>query len=58
MAYKGGGIFIILYILFAILLGHPLIEMESAIGRYARTNAIDVMPKERNRIIVNMKVPA
>ncbi len=41
MAYKGGGIFIILYILFAILLGHPLIEMESAIGRYARTNAID-----------------
>lgn len=58
MAYKGGGIFIILYIIFTVLLGHPLIEMESAIGRYARTNAIDaygiIDPKYRFIGLINV----
>ena len=42
LAYGGGGgAFIVVYIILCIILGHPLVEMETAIGRYARTNAID-----------------
>lgn len=39
LAYRGGGgIFIIIYIISVILMAHPLIEAESAVGRYARAN--------------------
>lgn len=39
LAYRGGGgIFILVYIILILLMGHPLIEMESAIGRYAKGN--------------------
>ena len=42
LAYGGGGgAFIVVYIIMAIILGHPVLEMESAIGRFAKTNAID-----------------
>ena len=42
LAYGGGGgAFIVIYIIMCIVLGHPVVEMESAIGRYARTNGID-----------------
>ena len=42
LAYGGGGgAFIVIYLIFVILLGRPVCEMENAIGRYARTNAID-----------------
>ena len=42
LAYGGGGgAFIVVYIILCVVLGHPVVEMETAIGRYARTNAID-----------------
>ena len=42
LAYGGGGgAFVLVYIGLCILLGHPVVEMETAIGRYAKTNAID-----------------
>ncbi len=42
LAYGGGGgAFVIVYIILCIVLGHPVVEMESAMGRYARTNGID-----------------
>ncbi len=42
LAYGGGGgAFIVVYIILAMVLGHPLVEMETAIGRHGRTNAID-----------------
>ena len=42
LAYGGGGgAFIVVYLIMAMILGHPILEMESAIGRYAKTNAID-----------------
>lgn len=42
LAYGGGGgAFVIVYIILCIVLGHPVVEMESAIGRHAKTNAID-----------------
>ena len=42
LAYGGGGgAFVVVYIILCIVLGHPVVEMETAIGRYAKTNAID-----------------
>lgn len=42
LAYGGGGgAFVIVYIILCVVLGHPVVEMESTIGRYAKTNAID-----------------
>ncbi|MDL2250686.1 sodium-dependent transporter, partial [Lachnospiraceae bacterium OttesenSCG-928-J05] len=39
LAYRGGGgIFILFYILIAIFMGHPMVEMETAIGRFGRGN--------------------
>lgn len=46
LAYGGGGgAFIVVYIILCIVLGHPVVEMETAVGRYARTNAIDAYGK-------------
>lgn len=42
LAYgSGGGAFVVVYLIICLLLGHPVVEMESAIGRYARKNIID-----------------
>ncbi|MGN0423607.1 MAG: sodium-dependent transporter [Lachnospiraceae bacterium] len=42
LAYGGGGgAFVFVYIILCIVLGHPVVEMETPIGRYARTNGID-----------------
>ncbi len=59
LAYGGGGgAFIIVYLLLCFLLGHPVVEMESAIGRHAKTNAIDaygvVNPKAKFMGFVNV----
>lgn len=59
LAYGGGGgAFIIVYLILCFVLGHPVVEMESAIGRYAKTNAIDaygaVNKKARYMGIVNV----
>ena len=42
LAYNGGGgAFVVVYIILCIVLGHPVVEIETAIGRYAKTNPID-----------------
>ncbi|MDR1018150.1 MAG: sodium-dependent transporter [Lachnospiraceae bacterium] len=42
LAYGGGGgAFIVVYIILCIILGHPVVEMETAVGRFGRSNAID-----------------
>lgn len=42
LAYGGGGgAFVVVYIILCLILGHPVVEMETAIGRHAKTNAID-----------------
>lgn len=42
LAYGGGGgAFVVVYIILCIVLGHSVVEMETAIGRHAKTNAID-----------------
>ncbi|MFV0362790.1 MAG: sodium-dependent transporter [Suipraeoptans sp.] len=39
LAYAGGGgIFILIYLIIAFIMGHPMVEMETAIGRYGRGN--------------------
>ena len=54
MAYRdGGGIFILLYILIVALVGKAGIEVETAIGRHGRTNAIASYAKvnEKSRVV-------
>lgn len=54
LAYGGGGgAFIVVYLILCFVLGHPVVEMETAIGRYAKTNAIDAygVLKKRWRFI-------
>ncbi len=42
LAYGGGGgAFVAVYIVLCILLGHTVVEMETAVGRRAKTNCID-----------------
>ncbi len=42
LAYGGGGgAFVIVYIILCLVLGHPVVEMETAVGRRAKTNCID-----------------
>lgn len=59
LAYGGGGgAFVVVYIILCIVLGHPVVEMETAIGRYAKTNAIDaygaVNPKWKFAGVINV----
>lgn len=50
LAYQGGGgIFILIYIIVVFLMGYPMIQAESAIGRYARANVADSFRKIRKR---------
>ena len=54
MAYRdGGGIFILIYIIVVALVGKAGIEMESAIGRNGRTNAVGCYAKidKRSKIV-------
>lgn len=42
LAYNGGGgAFVVVYLILSVVLGHPLVEIETAIGRYAKTNPVD-----------------
>lgn len=42
LAYGGGGgAFVAVYLILCLVLGHPVVEMETAVGRYAKTNVID-----------------
>ena len=59
LAYGGGGgAFVVVYIILCIVLGHPVVEMETTIGRYAKTNAIDaygvVNPKWKFVGVINV----
>ncbi len=38
---NGGGVFLVIYILVAVLLGQPGVMIETAIGRYSRSNTVD-----------------
>lgn len=42
---NGGAVFLIVYIIFLLLLGIPILLSELAIGRYAKSNAIDSCAK-------------
>ncbi|MEF9916555.1 MAG: sodium-dependent transporter [Lachnospiraceae bacterium] len=50
LAYAGGGgIFILIYVILVIVMAHPMVEMESAIGRYARSNVADAYGKVKKK---------
>lgn len=41
LAYEGGGgVFLIVYIIVVILMGHPMVEMETAIGRHSGKDTV------------------
>ena len=41
LAYEGGGgVFLVVYIIVVILMGHPMVEMETAIGRYTGKDTV------------------
>ena len=46
LAYRGGGgIFLITYIIIIILMAHPMVEMETAIGRFGKSDTVTVYEK-------------
>ncbi|MCI8640215.1 MAG: sodium-dependent transporter [Coprococcus sp.] len=46
LAYRGGGgIFLITYIIIIILMAHPMVEMETAIGRHTKLDTVSVYEK-------------
>lgn len=46
LAYRGGGaVFLIVYIIVALLLAKPMVEMETAIGRHGRSDTVSVFEK-------------
>jgi len=46
LAYRGGGgIFLITYIIIIALMAHPMVEMETAIGRHGRADTVTVFEK-------------
>ena len=46
LAYRGGGaVFLVTYILVAIILAKPMLEMESAIGRQGKSDTVSVFEK-------------
>lgn len=44
---NGGGLFLLIYVIFLILLGIPILLAETAVGRYAGMNAVDSCSKIR-----------
>ena len=46
LAYRGGGgIFLLVYIIIIVLMAHPMVEMETAIGRYGKSDTVTVYEK-------------
>lgn len=46
LAYRGGGgIFLLVYILIIIIMAHPMVEMETAIGRHGRADTVTAFEK-------------
>lgn len=46
LAYRGGGgIFLITYIIIIVLMAHPMVEMETAIGRFGKSDTVSVYEK-------------
>lgn len=46
LAYRGGGgIFLVTYIIIIILMAHPMVEMETAIGRFGKSDTVTVYEK-------------
>ena len=46
LAYQGGGgIFLITYIIIIMLMAHPMVEMETAIGRHGKADTVTVFEK-------------
>lgn len=46
LAYRGGGgIFLIVYIIIIALMAHPMVEMETAIGRHGKSDTVTVFEK-------------
>lgn len=46
LAYEGGGgVFLVIYILVVILMGHPMVEMETAIGRFTGKDTVSCFQK-------------
>ena len=46
LAYRGGGgIFLITYIVIIALMAHPMVEMETAIGRHGKGDTVTVFEK-------------
>ena len=46
LAYRGGGgIFLLTYIVIIMLMAHPMVEMETAIGRYGKADTVTVYEK-------------
>lgn len=41
LAYEGGGgVFLVVYIIVVVLMGHPMVEMETALGRYSGKDTV------------------
>lgn len=46
LAYRGGGgIFLLTYIIIIMLMAHPMVEMENAIGRFGKSDTVTVFEK-------------
>lgn len=46
LAYQGGGgVFLVVYIIVVILMGHPMVEMETAIGRYTGKDTVSAFQR-------------
>ncbi len=46
LAYRGGGgIFLLVYILIIAVMAHPMVEMETAIGRHGKSDTVSVYEK-------------
>ena len=46
LAYQGGGgVFLVVYIIVVALMGHPMVEMETAIGRYTRKDTVSAFQR-------------
>ena len=46
LAYRGGGaIFLLVYIIIILIMAHPMVEMETAIGRHAKSDSVSAFEK-------------
>ena len=48
LAYEGGGgVFLVVYIIVVVLMGHPMVEMETALGRYSGKDTVTAFPADQ-----------